>query len=145
MTWLTLTTHWDFCHSTGWGLIQTRHITKKVVLATGFNASEIYVQDCSRQLGFSNIFIMHQTILYTNCDQPFESLSHLFKSDNQPNLKKQIKTAVPTFQTLANQSNSFWYLSSYGKFVSYKNHSSWTVGNWRYANDVQYVRSKQVS
>ena len=59
-------------------------------------------------------------------------------------LKKQIKTAVPTFQTLENQSNNFWYLSSYAKFVSYKNHSSWTVRNWRYANDVQYVRSKQV-
>lgn len=70
-----------------------------------------------------------------------------------------ICTRVTTNQTLKNKSKQqyqrfkLWQInpttfdnfSSYAKFVSYKNHASWTVRNWRYANDVQYVRSKQVS
>lgn len=124
LTWLTLTTHWGFCHSTGWGLIQTKHIINKSFWQLGSTHLKSMFKIAQVNLGsqiFSSCTKQVSPPIVTNPSNPWTICLRV--TTNQT-LKKQIKTAIPTFQTLENQSNNFWYLASYAKFVSYKNHHS---------------------
>ena len=123
-TWLTLTTHWGFCHSTGWGLIQTKHIINKSFWQLGSTHLKSMFKIAQVNLGsqiFSSCTKQFSTPIVTNPSNPWAICTRVTTNQTK---KQQIKTAIPTFQTLENQSNNFWYLSSYAKFVSYKNHHS---------------------
>lgn len=89
---------------------------------------------------------MHQTILPTNCDQPFESLSHLYKSDNQPNLKNnKLKQQYQRFKLWQINPTTFDIFRHMRNLFPIRiiHHGQFKIEGMRYANDVQYVRSKQ--